>query len=78
MPEPDLQPQPSRAGCGAIALTIIGLLILIPSGLCTGTLILIDQPIKAQDVGFVLSIGGPFILVGGLLTWLGIQASRRR
>ena len=82
MPEPDRK----RSGrAGAIAVLVIGLLILIPSGLCTGIFTLyaiksaMVSPSHTTDFfGLVLTIGGPFLLIGGLLTWLGVRMLRRR
>lgn len=56
----------------AVALIVIGLLILVPSGLCTTLGLLLSLPTGGADaVGIVLGVGGPFIAVGGLLFWLG-------
>lgn len=84
MPEPDRK----RGGrAGAIAVLVIGLLILIPSGLCTGifTIYTIMMAFNtshhgsaADFFGLVLTFGGPFVLIGGLLTWLGVRMLRRR
>lgn len=83
-PGPEFQPE-QRRGCGAVALIVIGLLVLIPSGLCTSymtiqtivTSMSNKTPIPTDVIGFVVSIGGPFIVVGTLLTVLGISAKRR-
>ena len=80
------EPGPSIAG--SIALIIVGLLILAPSGLCTGTLALpaiiyaITNPARAYNylasVPIVLIVGGPFIVFGAGLTFSGIKELRRR
>jgi hypothetical protein len=82
-------PGPERrgGGFGAIALLILGLLILIPSGLCTGIMTIYPLlsalrgpnggPIPTDFIGLALTIGLPFVLIGGLLTWLGIKRMRR-
>ncbi len=60
---------------GTIALLIFGLLILVPSGLCTGAML------NAGDhsmVFMVLVIGGPFVLGGGAMVWAAIKRLRRR
>jgi hypothetical protein len=81
MPEPE-----RRGGCAAIALIVVGLLILIPSGLCTAYLTVFTllgamsqrgSPVIG-DAGMVLAIGGPVVAVGGVLTWLGFRMMRRR
>ncbi len=77
MSTPEQQPKPR--GAGAIALIVIGLLILIPSGLCTslfaiGSIVsLLVSPMNA-DVGVILPaliVGGPFIALGAFLVHLG-------
>jgi hypothetical protein len=87
MAEPNPAPKPRGAGCAAVALVTLGLLILVPSGLCTGFFALypIVEPILdpnhrpvSGDFGIAISIGVPFVIVGGLLTWLGFSMMRRR
>jgi hypothetical protein len=87
MPESEFRPEPQRAGCGAIALLVVGLLILVPSGLCTGfmTIYPIMMALSSRTpngdignfVGLALTVGAPFVLVGGFLTWSGIKRLRR-
>jgi hypothetical protein len=80
---PDPARRPSLAG--TIALLVIGLLILIPSGLCTGFFALypmvqaiIDRRSIADDIfGLALVIGGPFVLLGGFMVWRGVKRLRR-
>ena len=63
-------PQASQESPGcAIALVVIGLLILIPSGLCT-TVVASDASMNA--VSLALFIGGPFILFGAALLAFGV------
>lgn len=68
-----------------IALLVIGFLILIPSGLCTGFFALypIMMQIKNHSsssdsiLGLALVVGGPFILLGGFMVWRGVKRLRR-
>lgn len=78
---PPLGKRPPWTGA-ALALFVIGLLILIPSGLCTGIfgLIALSQGLGADMVGFLLEalvFGGPFILVGGGLVYAAYQLRKR-
>ena len=85
-PEPSAKPRYSAAGTAA--LMIIGLLILVPSGLCTGIfgggaiLDVLVHPENAGDaaslLGAAVVFGGPFVAVGGILVWLGIRRMRGR
>lgn len=68
MTAPDPPPQRLRWTGGAIALVVIGFVILIPSGLCTA---IVGVPSLARATGetFVtllgaLVFGGPFIALG--------------
>jgi hypothetical protein len=85
-PERRPEPQPPRRGCAATALIVVGLLILIPSGLCTGFMTIgplvaaifgSKQYASTDMVQIALMIGGPFVLVGGVLTWIGFAMRRR-
>ena len=61
----------------SIALFSIGLVIAVPSGLCTlvlGIPVLFTQP---GDLPMVLLIGGLPFLIGFLLTVAGLNARRR-
>lgn len=71
---------------GSVALLVMGLLVLIPSGLCTG-MVLISQLRLLRDWrngGLItlslpaLVFGGPFIAIGAALTWKGIKGFRAR
>jgi|HubBroStandDraft_2_1064218.scaffolds.fasta_scaffold1238120_2 hypothetical protein len=92
MSEPEVRPergseqQPPRRGCAATALIVVGLLILIPSGLCTGFMTI--GPLVATIFGskryaptdmvqIALAIGGPFVVLGAVLTWIGFTMRRR-
>jgi hypothetical protein len=84
MPDPDRRPNLWLT----IAILVVGLLILIPSGLCTGifTIYPIVQFMMNPHTAnppldffqLALLVGGPFVLLGGFLVWLGISRLRRR
>jgi len=89
MPEiPPSEPAPRRpTPLGAIALIVIGVLILLPSGLCTGLVgvLAVISAFQSQgstsgmeDFTMALVFGGPFLVVGGLLLWGGLAWRRRR
>ena len=83
------QPEPKRQynAAGTAALLIIGLLFLLPSGLCTGIFgggALLDALLYPENIRDSLSIismavafGGPFIAIGGLMVWFGVRRIRR-
>jgi hypothetical protein len=80
LPVPD-ESKPSLIG--VVALIVIGLLILIPSGLCTGIMIVGAfwagfDPSSFEMVFLALLYGGPFVVLGGFFLWLGIRQKRRR
>ena len=74
-----------RRTAAAIALIVIGLLFLVPSGLCTGffgAMAVLGVIYEPQNSGMseilpVLMVGGPFILIGALLLRLGLRARKR-
>jgi hypothetical protein len=74
-PEPEL-PTPGRM-LGGMALIVIGLLILIPSGLCTaffGAMSIWETITGGTGLNVLseaLIVGAPFILVGALLFYAG-------
>jgi len=81
----DSAPRPERKkphwpGIG-IALFVIGLLIVVPSGLCTTLgLLFAVSPYGMQDPSIlvmVLAIGGGPMAVGALLVWAGWKTRRR-
>jgi hypothetical protein len=77
MERPPSPPQPTRSIASGIGLIILGLLVLLPSGLCTGVL-LVDA-FSSPDWGSAsvpLVIGGPFVFGGGVLIWLGLKRFR--
>lgn len=72
---------------GTIVLLVLGLLVLVPSGLCTGFYGVIglmgmldghDQGYGALFFGSALVIGGPFVVAGTAMLWIGIRRWRRR
>ena len=73
---------------GTVALLLIGLLFLIPSGLCTAILgggALLDAFVHPENSGDSLSpivmvamVGGPFVAIGAVLVWFGVKRLRGR
>ena len=64
----------------SIALFVIGLLILVPAGLCTlflGTLFLMDPSDASGFVGAILVFGGVPIALGAMLIWAGLKSRSR-
>jgi hypothetical protein len=87
MANPDPAPIRRHGVAGAIAMVIIGLLIIVPSGLCTavigvGALVeTILHPANGDGLaGFVmvLTTGGPFVAAGFALIWFGVKRMRGR
>jgi len=86
------QPEPGAKrrynAAGTAALLTIGLLFLVPSGLCTGILgggALLDAFVHPENVSdsvsmivMVAIVGGPFVALGGVLVWLAIRRMRSR
>jgi hypothetical protein len=70
-----------------VAMLLVGLLILVPSGLCTGwfgigaLVAAFANPAHANDTAplffMALVVGGPFVIGGGALVWLAIRRIRR-
>ncbi|HTQ14268.1 MAG TPA: hypothetical protein VMH86_10365 [Rhizomicrobium sp.] len=78
------QPPPAKKWTGwAVTLFTIGLLILVPSGICTsifGVGALVDGGSGSEDWGFLLMAllyGGPFIAIGGGLVLAGLSIRKR-
>jgi hypothetical protein len=81
-------PPPGRPhwGAGAVALVVIGLLILIPSGLCTGIFgvgAIYAIITSSSSEGFsilaeAVLIGGIPIAIGGLLVFAGFRLRTKR
>ena len=68
-------------------MIIAGLVILIPSGLCTGILgvgalvAMFANPRNSDGILMIimpLVVGGPFVVGGAVLTWHGIKNFRER
>ena len=75
---------PRRNVAGGIALLVLGLVILVPSGLCTGIMAIgaIVSMIRYPASGMsllptALIFGGPFVAGGGALVWEGVKRLRR-
>jgi hypothetical protein len=71
---------------GAIALLVVGLLFLTTSGLCTASVMAklianfgyrLFEPPAWRIAALAVAIGGPFILLGGYMVWLGVKWLRR-
>jgi len=87
MHDPDTPRKPVGSVAGAIAMLIIGLVIFIPSGLCTGIIgvgALIEMfasPRNSDGIVMIvmpLVVGGPFVAGGFALIWSGIKRLRGR
>jgi hypothetical protein len=72
---------------GTIVLLVLGLLVLIPSGLCTsyfgiaGIVTMFDAHDQGYGVLFLggaLIFGGPFVAAGIAMLWIGIKRWRAR
>jgi hypothetical protein len=85
---PDRPPSlPPRPPWGALSLTVfvIGLLILVPSGLCTGVLgigFLVEASQNSSNDGMnflmeLLMFGGLPMLLGFVLVRIGLQLRKR-
>jgi TRAP-type C4-dicarboxylate transport system permease small subunit len=78
-PLSDRPPTPGRRSVAAIALICLGLLILVPSGLCTGAMGLFD--IFGNGRGEILAIAlrysGLPLLIGFVLLMAGLNMPRR-
>ena len=88
MSQPEPPEKPSYSAGGTAALMIIGLLFLVPSGLCTGILgggAIIDAFVNPENIGdsasmivMVAIVGGPFVAFGAVLVWLSVKRMRNR
>jgi hypothetical protein len=81
-----MPPKPRRTA-GSIALICIGLLILVPSGLCSaffGINFLVSMKSAGEGPDYAKAFlelvpffGGPPIVIGALLLWWGLRRARR-
>jgi len=75
------QPNSGPSMLVTVAFIVIGALIFIPSGLCTAVFMfgpmvetmLYPGTYRENFFPEVLIIGGPFVLIGGTMLWLGIR-----
>jgi hypothetical protein len=75
-PDPPPKAPPSSLGY-AFVMIVLGLVVFLPSGLCTGTMFISAISGSDSNLAFVpLIIGGPFVIGGGTLLWQGIKAIR--
>ena len=83
MPQPESRP----SLVGALAILVIGLVILVPSGLSTKKNILsalvqivVNHRFDTTQLMILasLAVGGPFILAGGALVSAGVRKMRAR
>jgi hypothetical protein len=81
---PQSPPPEPKWTAAAITLVVIGLLILVPSGLCTGVMgisALFDSSDGANFniviLAMALIVGGPFVVIGALLVRTGLRERRR-
>ncbi len=82
MEKPDPTPKDSSIVI-AIAMIVLGLLVFVPSGLCTGLLVvgsIVTSLSEGSSAGWMaasaLAIGGPFVVGGGVLIWHGVKELR--
>ncbi|MBV9421144.1 MAG: hypothetical protein JO348_15350 [Alphaproteobacteria bacterium] len=88
MSQPEQPPPPANTLAGTIVLIVLGLLVLVPSGLCTGVMVggavwsMFDSPSSGGEaLSIVLPaiiLGGPFIVGGFAMLWTGIKRIRAR
>jgi len=77
---PETHPQ-RRFGLWPLALVLIGLLILIPSGLCTavfGVAAVSDRTGMLSNLLMVLLVGGPVIAIGAVMIYAGVKLFREK
>ena len=80
MTQPEQTPRRPHWTAAAVALLVFGLLILVPSGLCTAYLGIMGLLYGGKDAPDVLTMalfyGGPFVILGGVLVWLGFRVRK--
>ena len=77
-PDPPTQTSRPRWTFISVALFVLGVLILVPSGLCTafaGIITIVEG--DPSSVLLVLLFGGVPMVVGALLVWAGFKARER-
>ena len=76
----DQMPSPQRRTVGAIVLISLGLLLLVPSGLCTGVMGFLDMFGRGGGGLLILALvyGGVPLTLGSLLLVLGLNLPRRQ
>ena len=76
---------PTNTLDGTIVLLVLGLLVLVPSGLCTGyfgiagLVTMFDPHDPGYGVlflGAAVLFGGPFVVAGIAMLWIGIKRWR--
>jgi hypothetical protein len=82
MSEPKTEAGRRRWGAVSIALLILGLLILVPSGLCTalvgGSILIESLPHgDLSAIPIVLIYGGVPVAMGAAVVWVAFKARRR-
>jgi uncharacterized membrane protein HdeD (DUF308 family) len=82
MTEPRQTPQ-RHWTAGAVALLVIGLVILVPSGLCTAYLGIMgilyggNSSETSDLLTMALLYGGPFVFLGALFVYLGFRIRKQ-
>ena len=70
-----------RWTASAIALLVFGLVILVPSGLCTAYLGIMGLFFGGNDTADIVTMalfyGAPFLLIGGILVWLAFRVRKQ-
>jgi hypothetical protein len=78
---------PTGTLAGTIVLLVLGLLVLVPSGLCTGYFGIAGAAamFEPRDAGYgvlflagALILGGPFVAAGIAMLWIGVRRMRAR
>lgn len=83
MSQPEGQPPRPHWTTLSVVLVIIGLLILVPSGLCTGLFgigAMLEGGSPGESLGILLIAllyGAVPIAIGGVLVYAGLQARRK-
>jgi len=79
MEGPNSRPRAEPPSLGfAIVLIVLGLVVVLSTGLCTGTFFFYGA-VTGPDwraAAMPLVIGGPFVIGGGMLLWYGVKHLR--